>query len=156
MQVVGTVIEAELPGVSVGAIADVGSTRAEVVGFRENRALLMPLGSLQGITHGDPVQVRRDALTIPVGQALMGRVIDPLGQPLDGLFDRGIAGEGLAARDAEKRLLLLDPGVGSRFVVLGLTGLIALCRVLESRINNFLAVDIAIEAVETIRDERWS
>ena len=79
-----------------------------------------------------------------------------LGQPLDGSFDRGLAGEGLAARDAEKRRLLLDPGVGSRFVVLGLNGLIALCRVLESWINNFLAVEVAIEAVETIRDERWS
>ena len=58
MQVVGTIIEAQLPGVAVFAIADVGETRAEVVGFRENRALLMPLGSLQGISHGDPVRVR--------------------------------------------------------------------------------------------------
>jgi flagellum-specific ATP synthase len=84
MQVVGTLIEAELPGVSVGAIADVGDSRAEVVGFRENRALLMPLGTLQGISHGDMVRVRKDALTIPVGDGLLGRVIDPLGAPLDG------------------------------------------------------------------------
>jgi flagellum-specific ATP synthase len=84
MQVVGTLIEAELPGVSVGAIAEIGNTRAEVVGFRENRALLMPLGSLQGTTHGDLVRVRKDALTIPVGEGLLGRVIDPLGIPLDG------------------------------------------------------------------------
>jgi flagellum-specific ATP synthase len=84
MQVVGTIIEAQLPGVAVGAIADVGDTRAEVVGFRENRALLMPLGSLQGISHGDPVRVRDEALTVPVGDAVLGRVIDPLGLPLDG------------------------------------------------------------------------
>jgi flagellum-specific ATP synthase len=84
MQVVGTIIEAQLAGVAVGAIADVGDTRAEVVGFRENRALLMPLGSLQGISHGDPVRVRNEALTIPVGDAILGRVIDPLGEPLDG------------------------------------------------------------------------
>ncbi len=84
MQVVGTLIEAELPGVSVGAIAEVGTTRAEVVGFRGNRALLMPLGYLQGISHGDLVRVRRDSLTIPVGDGLLGRIIDPLGQPLDG------------------------------------------------------------------------
>ena len=40
LQVVGTIIEAELPGVAVGAIADIGDTQVEVVGFRENRALL--------------------------------------------------------------------------------------------------------------------
>jgi flagellum-specific ATP synthase len=84
LQVVGTIIEAELPGVSVGAIADVGDTQVEVVGFRENRALLMPLGELEGISHGDGVRVRGGSLTIPVGKGLLGRVIDPLGNPLDG------------------------------------------------------------------------
>ena len=84
LQVVGTIIEAELPGVAVGAIADVGDTQVEVVGFRENRALLMPLGELEGISHGDPVRVRGTSLAIPVGPGLLGRVIDPLGVPLDG------------------------------------------------------------------------
>jgi len=84
LQVVGTIIEAELPGVAVGAIADIGDTQSEVVGFRENRALLMPLGELEGIAHGDPVRVRGTSLTIPVGPGLLGRVIDPLGAPLDG------------------------------------------------------------------------
>ena len=84
LQVVGTIIEAELPGVSVGAIADVGDTQVEVVGFRENRALLMPLGELEGISHGDGVRVRGSSLKIPVGKGLLGRVIDPLGTPLDG------------------------------------------------------------------------
>ena len=84
LQVVGTIIEAELPGVAVGAIADVGDTQVEVVGFRESRALLMPLGELEGISHGDPVRVRGTSLTIPVGPGLLGRVIDPLGIPLDG------------------------------------------------------------------------
>ena len=85
LQVVGTIIEAQLPGVAVGAIADIGETQVEVVGFRENRALLMPLGELEGISHGDAVRVRGTSLTIPVGPGLLGRVIDPLGQPLDGL-----------------------------------------------------------------------
>ena len=84
LQVVGTIVEAELPGVAVGAIADVGETQCEVVGFRENRALLMPLGELEGISHGDPVRVRGASLTLPVGPGLLGRVIDPLGNPLDG------------------------------------------------------------------------
>jgi flagellum-specific ATP synthase len=84
LQVVGTIIEAELPGVAVGAIADIGKTQVEVVGFRESRALLMPLGELEGISHGDPVRVRGTSLAIPVGPGLLGRVIDPLGVPLDG------------------------------------------------------------------------
>ena len=84
LQVVGTIIEAELPGVAVGAIADIGRTQTEVVGFRENRALLMPLGELEGISHGDAVRVRGTSLTLPVGPGLLGRVIDPLGVPLDG------------------------------------------------------------------------
>ena len=84
LQVVGTIVEAQLPGVAVGAIADVGETQCEVVGFRENRALLMPLGELSGISHGDPVRVRGTPLTLPVGPGLLGRVIDPLGNPLDG------------------------------------------------------------------------
>ena len=83
LQVVGTIIEAELPGVAVGAIADIGRTQTEVVGFRENRALLMPLGELEGISHGDAVRVRGTSLTLPVGPGLLGRVIDPLGVPLD-------------------------------------------------------------------------
>ncbi|MAY80175.1 MAG: hypothetical protein CL930_05240 [Deltaproteobacteria bacterium] len=104
MQVVGTIIEAELPGVSVGSIADVGETQAEVVGFRENRALLMPLGDLEGISHGDPVQVRGASLTLPVGPGLLGRVIDPLGVPLDGEPLRDCAGRRSLHSDPPKAM----------------------------------------------------
>ena len=44
----------------------------------------MPLGELEGISHGDAVRVRGTSLTLPVGPGLLGRVIDPLGVPLDG------------------------------------------------------------------------
>lgn len=81
---VGTVIEAELPGVAVGELASIGTTFAEVVGFRESRALLMPLGTLQGIAHGAVVEVRSQVLSVPVGPGLLGRVINPLGEPMDG------------------------------------------------------------------------
>ena len=84
LQVVGTVIEAELPGVAMGELACIGDTFAEVVGFRESRALLMPLGTLQGIAHGATVEVRSQVLSVPVGPGLLGRVIDPLGEPMDG------------------------------------------------------------------------
>lgn len=83
-QVVGTVIEADLPGVAVGELTQVGGTFAEVIGFRAHRALLMPLGTLQGIAHGSPVLVRSQTLSVPVGPGLLGRVVDPLGNPMDG------------------------------------------------------------------------
>jgi flagellum-specific ATP synthase len=56
---------------------------AEVVGFRDSRALLMPLGDLRGLGPGSLIQVVRDSATLPVGDHLLGRVLDALGQPLD-------------------------------------------------------------------------
>jgi FliI/YscN family ATPase len=62
-----------------------GSTLAEVVGFRNHHVLLMPLGELHGIHPGSEVIALGSALRVPVGDALMGRVIDGLGNPLDDL-----------------------------------------------------------------------
>jgi flagellum-specific ATP synthase len=92
VQVVGTVVEAELPGVAVGELTEVGDSLAEVVGFREDRALLMPLGSLAGVAHGTKVRVRSQDMSVPVGPGLLGRVIDPMGLPLDGRPLTGIEG----------------------------------------------------------------
>jgi FliI/YscN family ATPase len=60
-----------------------GPTLAEVVGFRNNHVLLMPLGELRGIHPGSEVIALGSALRVPVGDELLGRVIDGLGQPLD-------------------------------------------------------------------------
>jgi flagellum-specific ATP synthase len=57
---------------------------AEVVGFREGRTLLMPLGELQGIGPGTKVLPTGAPFRVPVGPGLLGRVIDGLGAPLDG------------------------------------------------------------------------
>lgn len=84
VQVAGNVVEADLPGVAVGALAELDGCLAEVIGFREERVLLMPLGRLAGIRHGTTVRVRSHSLTLPVGDGLLGRVIDPFGAPLDG------------------------------------------------------------------------
>jgi flagellum-specific ATP synthase len=56
---------------------------AEVVGFREGRTLLMPLGELQGIGPGTKVLPTGAPFRVPVGPHLLGRVIDGLGVPLD-------------------------------------------------------------------------
>ena len=87
--VVGLVIEATGPAAPVGALCDVttddGTTiPAEVVGFREGRALLMPLGERAGVGPASRVVLRRAAPLVAVGEAMLGRVVDGLGRPLDG------------------------------------------------------------------------
>ncbi|NLW07557.1 MAG: flagellar protein export ATPase FliI [Clostridia bacterium] len=57
---------------------------AEVVGFREEVTLLMPLGELEGIGPGCRVTATGQGHLVTVGQELLGRVLDGLGQPLDG------------------------------------------------------------------------
>jgi flagellum-specific ATP synthase len=90
-QVIGLVIESEGPLVSVGEVCRIESARhddstlAEVVGFRNNHVLLMPLGETHGIHPGSEVISLGAPLRAPVGDALMGRVIDGLGHPLDEL-----------------------------------------------------------------------
>jgi flagellum-specific ATP synthase len=61
-----------------------GAVPAEIVGFRGDRALLMPLGELSGLTAGAEVEALGGPLTVPVGEALLGRVLDGLGRPIDG------------------------------------------------------------------------
>ncbi len=89
VQLIGLVVESEGPLAGVGELCRIesarhdGFTMAEVVGFRNNRVLLMPLGSLQGIHPGSEVVSTGAALRVPVGESLKGRVIDGLGEPID-------------------------------------------------------------------------
>lgn len=89
VQLIGLVIESEGPLVAVGEICRIESARhdgytlAEVVGFRDHHVLLMPLGELRGIHPGSEVIALGTALEVPVGEPLMGRVIDGLGNPID-------------------------------------------------------------------------
>jgi len=91
-KVVGLVVECAGPaGVALGELCILGdprhsSTRAEVVGFRDDRVLLMPLGEFEGIRPGTGVFPTRASLTVPVADSLRGRVLDGLGRPMD---DRG-------------------------------------------------------------------
>ncbi|QOX80277.1 FliI/YscN family ATPase [Trichlorobacter lovleyi] len=87
-QVVGLVIEGYCPDTSVGAICEIRPKDgvpipAEVVGFRDNKTLLMPLGDLRGVGLDSLIAVRRDKATLMVGPGLLGRVIDGLGNPID-------------------------------------------------------------------------
>ena len=88
-QVVGLTLEVQGINAPLGEVCYV-STRgngllpAEIVGFREERVLLMPLGEMQGIQAGSPVTASGRLMTVPVGPQLLGRVLDGLGRPLDG------------------------------------------------------------------------
>lgn len=83
VQVVGDIIEADAPSASLGAFAKIGDVVCEVVGFRSNRTLLMPLDPIKNVRLGDRVEFTRGILSIPVGEQLLGRIMDPLGRPLD-------------------------------------------------------------------------
>lgn len=89
-QVVGLIIESAGPAVSIGRLCRIenydNSSRvmAEVVGFRDDRLLLMPYGNISGINPGAIVTSTSDQARVPVGEALIGRVLGGLGEPIDG------------------------------------------------------------------------
>jgi FliI/YscN family ATPase len=88
-EIVGLVVEVSGLPAPVGAVCTVhtrrrGTIPVEVVGFREDRVLAMALDSLDGIERGDPVGMADREPVLRVGEGLLGRVIDPMGRPLDG------------------------------------------------------------------------
>ena len=89
--VAGLIIESEGPNVGLGELCIVRSprtefsVRAEVVGFREHRVLLMPLGETSGLHVGCEVAAAQRPPIPRPGPELLGRVLDALGRPFDGL-----------------------------------------------------------------------
>ena len=89
-QVIGLTVESEGPDASIGDVCYIypmkssKPLKAEVVGFRNNKVILMPLGELHSIGPGCDVVGTGKPLTVPVGHELLGKVLDGLGQPLDG------------------------------------------------------------------------
>lgn len=88
-EVVGLVLRAELPGAELGEVARIeraggAALLAEVVGFRGAQAVLMPLGSLAGVAADSRVTASGEPLAIDCSDELLGRVLDGLGQPIDG------------------------------------------------------------------------
>jgi len=88
-KVLGPMIEATGLGISIGEACDIQTRsgheiEAEVVGFRDDKTLMMPVGATRGIAPGDVVVPRGTTPTIQVDDSLLGRVLDAMGQPLDG------------------------------------------------------------------------
>ncbi len=99
VRTVGLVVESQGPRARIGELCELrrGSEGAalplEVVGFRDGMVLTVPLGPTSGIRPGDTIVARGGAATVPVGDDLLGRVIDGLGRPMDG------AGPAVASSD---------------------------------------------------------
>lgn len=90
--VIGLLCRARIADVSIGEVVRITRVRAgdgellgaEVVGFRDEEVLLLPLGDLHGVGPGSAVMATGGALTFPCGPAALGRVLDGLGRVADG------------------------------------------------------------------------
>ncbi|BCA54815.1 flagellum-specific ATP synthase [Nitrospira sp. KM1] len=89
-QAVGIVIEGYGPVTSIGEMCEItrenglASVPAEVVGFRGDRILLMPLGDTRGIGPDSRLIMKGHPGEVPVGPQLLGRILNGLGEPIDG------------------------------------------------------------------------
>jgi flagellum-specific ATP synthase len=115
VQYFGLVVESAGPDAFLGEVCEIrprsagAPVGAEVVGLKDGKVLLMPYGELRGISAGSEVVATGHAARVPVGDALLGRVIDAFGAPLDGrALEAGRAG---AAR-AETRNPLARARIG--------------------------------------------
>ena len=90
VQIVGITIEGYGVGSFVGELCDIyarGSDvpiKAEVIGFRDNRVVLMPLGEVRGIGPESRITGLNRKATVSIGEKMLGRVIDGLGNSIDG------------------------------------------------------------------------
>jgi len=125
-RVIGLVIEGSGPCVPLGGICEIECMegqppiRAEVVGFREDRVLMMPLGELHGIKQGSAIRMLKQKDTIRVGPGLLGRVIDALGRPIDGKGELDLPQEypfyAIPLRPLERERIVQPLDVGIRAI----------------------------------------
>ena len=88
-RIIGLVIEGDGPAVSVGSLCTIYPSKrppiqAQVVGFQDKRILLMPLGDIMGIEPGSIIEATEEYPTYQLSNALIGRIIDGNGEPIDG------------------------------------------------------------------------
>lgn len=89
-KIIGMTIEASGPICNIGDVCRIYQKNskdyvyAEVVGFNQEKVLLMPYADIEGIGPGSIVDNTGDKLTIKVGEELIGRVVDAIGSPIDG------------------------------------------------------------------------
>ncbi|MGX8797961.1 flagellar protein export ATPase FliI [Fusibacter sp. JL298sf-3] len=88
-KIIGLMIESSGPAVEIGEVCDIYPIKdgppllGEVVGFNQDKVLLMPLGDMTGVGPGSRVVAKGHALEVEVSTDLLGRVLDGLGNPID-------------------------------------------------------------------------
>ena len=106
-RILGLIIHATVPGVHVGELCQLNdpmtgrSVLAEVIGLSDDRAILTPIGNLDGLSSLTEVIPTGHDLRVRVGEGLLGRVVSALGEPLDG--------EPLTAFDAPRLVSVQAP-----------------------------------------------
>lgn len=126
IEITGGVLTARMPGCAIGSQCRIHALDgakvypAEVVGFRNGETLLMALSENKGIGPGSLIELVSTESTARVGDALLGRVIDGLGQPLDGKGalllpeDRGLYGE--VSNPLDREIIAKPLSVGVRAI----------------------------------------
>jgi flagellum-specific ATP synthase len=90
VQSVGLLVEAECPQASIGEFCEIVTTSgmgdvigAEVIGFKDDKALIMPYRKALGVSYGSVIRLSGRASSVPVGDELLGRVVNAFGEPID-------------------------------------------------------------------------
>ncbi len=123
-QVVGLVAEGDSLGLGIGSICNLindrgEEIRAEVVGFKQEKALFMPYGDIRGISMGSRIVPVSSSPMVGVGDGLLGRVVDGMGEPIDARGPIEVTDEyylfGKPVSPLERRSIKepLDVGVGA-------------------------------------------
>lgn len=103
--VIGHLIEGFLPGAKLGSICEIASpgrpsVLTEVIGFQDKKVLMLPLTEISSIGFGSRIELLKTSASIKVGDHLLGRVIDGLGEPIDGKGPLNLSGEAYLYRHA--------------------------------------------------------
>lgn len=88
-EVTGFLLKGYLPGACIGSVVEVfpqnqSSFYAEVIGFKDADVLFMPLGEMKGVGLGAKVVLVKQEASVKVGEGLLGRVLNGMGEPIDG------------------------------------------------------------------------
>jgi flagellum-specific ATP synthase len=89
VRVSGLTVESNGPKVGLGELCGINirdgrRILAEVVGFHNDRLILLPLEHIEGISPGDTVTTRTTPRYITLGENILGRIVNGLGEPIDG------------------------------------------------------------------------
>lgn len=132
--IVGLRISADVPLARLGDVVSIERKgqpplEAEIVGFTDQRATLLPLGDAAGVGPDDTLRVHQRPLTMHVSDALLGRVLDGLGRPVDA----GPAIEGHAQELPGRPLPALSRPKSGAALPLGIRAIDGLCTLAEGQ-----------------------